>query len=138
MGRRILLAAAVGSFVLVTSASGAPTELAFFQTPSKNIACGYATGFGPASLRCDIRSGLRPEPRGACELDWTGVSMNATGRARPACAGDTVASPSAYVLHYGRMWARTGFMCLSSRIGLMCTNRTGNGFFLSKERWQVS
>ena len=104
--------------------------------PSKNIGCGYLTGLGPAELRCDIRSGLRPTPRGTCELDWTGISM-ARGAARATCAGDTVFGPGAPVLAYGSVWKRGGFTCLASRSGLSCANRAGHGFFLSREYWQA-
>jgi Family of unknown function (DUF6636) len=106
-----------------------------FRMPSKNIACAYITGFGPATLRCDIFSGLKPEPRGRCELDWTGLSMGAASAARPTCAGDTVFDPEALVLRYGSVWKRGPFTCLSSYVGLSCANRGGHGFFLSKERW---
>ena len=134
--RPAIALAAVAFLVASTGAWSQPDRLESFQTPSRNIACGYLSG--PDYLRCDIRSGLRPEPRRACELDWTGLSMGAGGRAGATCAGDTVADPRARVLAYGRAWARDGFTCLSARIGLMCTNRVGHGFFLSKERWQVS
>lgn len=139
MRRVCLLSLVALAFLLaVAAAEGRPQVFQQFQTPSKNIACGYAAGLGgPPSLRCDIRSGLRPEPRTACQLDWTGVSIGPTGRARPTCAGDTVADPRASVLAYGRTWSRGGFTCLSARIGLTCTNRVGHGFFLSRERWQT-
>jgi hypothetical protein len=77
---------------------------------------------------------MRPVPRGTCDLDWTGISMGA-GAAHATCAGDTVFAPGAPVLAYGSVWKRGGFTCLSSRIGLSCANRSGHGFFLSKERW---
>jgi hypothetical protein len=104
--------------------------------PSKNIGCGYLSGLGPVVLRCDIRSGMKPEPRRTCDLDWTGISMGG-GAARPTCAGDTVFTPGAPVLAYGSVWKHGGFTCLSSRIGLSCANRAGHGFFLAKERWLV-
>jgi hypothetical protein len=71
--RRVRGVIAVGAVLwLVSTAAGAPGRLQtieVFRTPTKNIACGYVTGLGaPASLRCDIRSGLRPEPKRACEL----------------------------------------------------------------------
>lgn len=88
-------------------------------------------------LRCDILSGLRPEPARLCEGDWTGVSMLETKRAGAVCAGDTVYDRSAPVLGYGRAWVRNGFRCVSRRSGLTCTNRRSNGFFLSRERWRV-
>jgi hypothetical protein len=129
-----LLAAAV--LALAATSSARPIVYVTFQLPSKNIGCAYATGFGPVFIRCDIRSGLKPEPRRACELDWTGVSMG-TSKAGPTCAGDTVLDPRAPVLGYGKTWKRGPFTCLSSRVGLSCANRAGAGFFLSRETWRV-
>lgn len=139
MGRAaVLLTVVIWAALGGSTATGARQELVTFRMPSKNVYCGYASGFGgPAFLRCDIRSGLRPEPRGRCELDWTGLSMGARGPARPTCAGDTVIDLRAPALPYGRTWSRGGFTCLSSRLGLACANRAGYGFFLSKERWLV-
>lgn len=131
---RLLCIVSAAAALTVIPAHGAGNVYEPFRLPSKNIACAYATGFGPVTLRCDILSGLKPEPRGRCELDWTGLSMG-TGTARPTCAGDTVFDPKAPVLAYGRLWKRGPFTCLSSRVGLSCANRAGHGFFLSKERW---
>lgn len=125
---------AVATFA--ATADSRPVAFVTFQMPSKNIGCGYLSGLGPAALRCDIRSGLKPKPRGACELDWTGISMG-RGAARPTCAGDTVFTPASQVLAYGRVWKRGAFACLSMRIGLSCANSAGHGFFLARERWQV-
>jgi hypothetical protein len=131
-----LLCVALATAAFAATAQSRPQAFVTFQMPSKNIGCGYLSGQGPALLRCDVRSGLKPEPKGRCELDWTGISMGG-GAARPTCAGDTVFTPGAPVLAYGRVWKRSGFTCLSSRIGLSCANRVGHGFFLAKERWQV-
>ena len=131
-----LLCVALATAAFAATAQSRPQAFVTFQMPSKNIGCGYLSGLGPAVLRCDIRSGLKPEPRSRCELDWTGISMGG-GAARPTCAGDTVFTPGARVLAYGTVWKRGGFTCLSSRIGLSCANRVGHGFFLAKERWQV-
>ena len=106
----------------------------FFQTPSHNIGCVYSTS--PASLRCDIRTGLKPpppKPKG-CQNDWTfGYEMSARGRARTVYAGDTVFSPSARVVRYGTTLRRGAFRCKSQRTGLRCTNASGHGFFLSRQ-----
>lgn len=131
-----LLCVAFVAAALAATAQSRSQAFVTFQMPSKNIGCGYLSGLGPAVLRCDIRSGLKPEPRSRCELDWTGISMGG-GAPRPTCAGDTVFTPGAPVLAYGTVWKRGGFTCLSSRIGLSCANRVGHGFFLAKERWQV-
>jgi len=126
--RRVVLATSLLALVLPGGANAAG-----FRTPSGNIACGL---FGSV-LRCDILSGLRPEPRGACELDWTGLTLTAGGRARPTCAGDTVFDPRASILGYGKSWKRAGFTCLTTRSALVCTNRRGNGFLLAREGWRL-
>jgi hypothetical protein len=129
-----LLAAAM------TAASAArPAQLTGFWSPSRNIVCGYlpAEGGSQAFLRCDIRSGLRPKPRAACDLDWTGVSLAARTAARPTCAGDTVADPRFPVLPYGRAWRRGGFVCFSETIGVACLSPAGHGLFLSRQAWRT-
>jgi hypothetical protein len=130
----MVVVAVVCAAAVAASAQGRESVYVPFRMPSGNIACGYSTDFGPETLRCDILSGLRPEPRGRCELDWTGLSMG-RGSARPTCAGDTVYDRKAPVLKYGTVWKRGPFTCLSLLIGLSCVNSTGHGFFLSKQRW---
>ena len=122
-----------------TRADAAATKFEAFRTPSGNIYCGYLprSGPSPASLRCDIRSGLSPEPRRRCELDWTGLGLGPTGRGYAVCAGDTVAVQGARVLAYGATWRRNGLSCGSTREGLTCLNRNRHGFFLSRARWRV-
>jgi hypothetical protein len=122
----MLLAAVLAAAAI--AASPAPG----FRTPSGNIGCVVGGG----ELRCDVLSGLRPEPRGRCELDWTGLTLQATGRARPACAGDTVYNPRFPVLAYGRAWRRGAFVCVSRRTGLECRNRQRRGFVLAREGWR--
>jgi hypothetical protein len=127
---RILLLA-VG--LALTGAAPAAAAGVFFQTPSRNIGCAYFNG----SLRCDVRSGLRPVPRGRCELDWTGISLGSTGRARPTCAGDTAYDARSRILAYGSRWRRGGITCTSRRTGLIGQNRSRHGFVLARERWRV-
>jgi Family of unknown function (DUF6636) len=102
-----------------------------FQMPSKNIGC--QTGEGV--LVCDILSGLNPEPKQKCELDWTGMEMERLGPAQPRCAGDTAYDQTAPVLEYGRSWQRGGFTCVSMTNGLECRNEEEHGFLLSREQW---
>jgi Family of unknown function (DUF6636) len=122
--------------VAVAAVLAAPTQAAppGFRLPSGNIGCLYGPG---AVLRCDILSGLRPEPRAACELDWTGLTLGATGRAHPTCAGDTAFDRSTPVLRYGRARRLGPFRCVSRRTGLRCSNRARHGFFLSRTRWRT-
>jgi Family of unknown function (DUF6636) len=102
-----------------------------FQMPSKNIGCTEGEGV----LVCDILSGLQPEPKKQCELDWTGIEMETLGPAQPRCAGDTAYDQSAPVLEYGTAWSRGGFTCVSMTNGLQCRNGENHGFLLSRESW---
>jgi hypothetical protein len=113
-----------------------PVKLVRFQMPSKNIGCLYAPAAPgrAAYLRCDILSGVKPKPRGSCQLDWTGFTMVANGRARPTCAGDTVYARHARILRYGSAWRQGGFVCRSRRSDLRCTNAAGRGFSLARPR----
>jgi Family of unknown function (DUF6636) len=131
--------AVIAATLVCAHADASVTKFEVFRTPSGNIACGYLSRLGstPASLRCDIRSGLRPEPRRRCELDWTGLGLGRIGRSYTVCAGDTVALPRARVLGYGATWRRNGFVCRSARAGLTCSNRSGHGFFLARDRWRL-
>jgi hypothetical protein len=129
MGAGLLVAVAAAAAV------GAPPQFESFRMPSGNIGCIYVRA--SATLRCDILSGLRPEPRRRCELDWTGITLIGTGRAAPQCAGDTAYDRRAHVLRYGATWRRGAITCRSGRDGLRCSNRRGHGFFLSRARWRV-
>ncbi len=138
---RLLTAAALAAVVALAAAaqaSPAPAATTGFLMPSRNIACLWVSAYAdqPASLRCDIRSGLRPEPTRACEGDWTGLGMNVTGKAGAVCAGDTTFG-NYPVLAYGRTWRRGGFTCLSRTTGLRCTNLSGHGFFLAREGYRL-
>lgn len=104
-----------------------------FIMPSGNIACLFSS----SALRCDILSGLNPEPTTACELDWTGLYLEKAGGAGPQCAGDTVLSNSAATLAYGRTWRRSGIECLSVETGLRCANQNRHGFTLARAGYKV-
>jgi hypothetical protein len=134
--RRIAILALL--LVALPAPAGASTLISF-RTPSGNIGCVYASGLGsPASLRCDIRSGLKPKPsrpRGCVDLDWgDSYELSRTGRAIVTCHGDTAILQNARVLRYGSSWSRAGFVCTSRIAGLRCRNTSGHGFFLSRRR----
>ena len=128
----IVLAGIALVAMLPTAASGA-MHTRTFQMPSGNIYCLISSG----RLRCDIRSGLQPEPKRECEVDWTGLSVAGKGKAGPVCAGDTVYDPDARTLEYGAKWKRNGIVCRSRRSGLRCHNRPNHGFFLSRDDWDT-
>jgi len=109
-----------------------PVRVVAFKTPSGTIGCNA----GP-TLRCDIRSGLRPTPPrpASCKLDWGfGYAMGSTGSSHVVCASDSAIDPTARVLRYGTSWSRGGLSCRSQPAGLRCTNRSRHGFFLSRAR----
>jgi len=123
---------------LATAGAASAATSITFKTPTGNIGCAFNSGggLGP-SLRCDIRSGIRPKPPRprVCSHDWGfSYSMAPTGTARPLCVGDTVIRPTAKVLGYGKTWSRAGLTCTSRAAGLRCTNTSGHGFFLSRAR----
>jgi len=118
----------------------AKTVTTSFITPSGNIYCALV-GEDKNTLRCEIRTKLNPIPpqpyRGYCEFDWgAGFLLPKYGKAEVLCISDTI-DGSNYLLSYGSTWTNAGFKCLSQKIGLTCTNSTGQGFFLSRERWNV-
>ena len=120
-------------------AGSAAADLAIpFRTPSGNIGCYYVSNRNlSGTLRCDIRSGLKPAPAKpkSCTLDWgDSYELSQTGRARLTCHGDTAIDPTSRVLEYGTRWSRGGFTCTSRKAGLRCSNRSGHGFFLSRSR----
>ena len=129
----VLLVTALVAGIVVSTAPAHAADLSGrkFQTPSGNIHCRQV---GKA-LRCDILSGLTPEPEKRCELDWTGLTLDREGRARPQCAGDTVADRDAPVLEYGEHWQRNGRRCVSRESGLYCRNFGGWHFKLSRDDW---
>jgi hypothetical protein len=119
------------------------------KTPSANIVCDYFIHIGSrapdSTIGCVIRSGLRPAPpRRPCQDGgYAGdrVYLGVTGRVEvPACAGDPgpyVSVDRARVLGYGKTWSGGGFRCTSAEAGLTCRNKSGHGFFLSRERWRA-
>jgi hypothetical protein len=127
----LLVSALVAGAALVATPAKADLSGRKFQTPSGNIHCRQAG----ASLRCDVLSGLKPEPKKQCELDWTGLILGREGKAKPNCAGDTVADQNAPVLQYGEHWQRNGRRCVSRESGLSCRNFGGWHFNLSRDDW---
>jgi Family of unknown function (DUF6636) len=105
-----------------------------FQMPSRNIGC----RFGFRRLRCDILSGLEPEPDETCDFDWVGVDMGLTGPAAANCGSDTVYEAGAPTLAYGSTWSRAGIVCESDENALTCTNPEGHAFALARGSWSVS
>ncbi len=135
--------AALATLTLLLAAAapaGAEAASAYFETPSRNIACAWTSDFGGV-LRCEIASLLRPLPPrpAACDVDWGyGISLGRTGRARVLCAGDTIRrTGSVRILAYGTTWRRGGFRCSVWRSGVRCVNPGGHGFKLRRGRQRL-
>ncbi len=127
-----LLATRDSSTRIETRSVRVPVRAVSFRTPTGSIGC-----VGGPTLRCDIRSGLKPLPPkpASCKRDWGfGYAVGQTGISHAVCASDTAIDRTARVLRYGTSWRRGGLTCLSRPTGLRCTNRSRHGFFLSRSR----
>jgi hypothetical protein len=133
MVKKLFWLPAIAMFVATPVAA---QSLIGFQTPSGNIHCLLAEGY----LRCDLRSNIASVPRrpSDCDLEW-GDAFNMTSRSRASrlCHGDTAMNPENPVLGYGRTWRQGGFVCRSATSGLTCSNQSGHGWQLSRERQRI-
>lgn len=143
----------IGGVSTPTSAASATTRVGYFKTPSGNIVCAYGISTGSRAsesyVGCRIKWRLKPEPRGTPPGCWsTGdLDLRATGRpttGRTICPGDPegdagvfVYESRARVLAYGMSWSGGGLRCRSAFSGLTCRNKSGHGFFLSREHWRA-
>jgi hypothetical protein len=108
----------------------------FFYTPSHNIGCALS----PDGVRCDIRSKTwtGPPKPADCHTDWgNSVSVTASEAGHVLCAGDTLLTGTYGELPYGNVLQRGAITCLSKSNGLTCTNRAGDGFFLSVQELKL-
>ncbi|MDQ2982607.1 MAG: hypothetical protein M3R70_01595 [Actinomycetota bacterium] len=113
---------------VLTSAAAVPTG---FQTPSHNIACeAWHTNFNERGISCVVFSA---SPRSRGQKTWF---MRMNGRAHVFVLGANVAT-DVPVLRYGRSWHWLSIGCTSRRNGLTCRNRSGHGWFLSRQRQRI-
>ncbi|MDQ3870416.1 MAG: hypothetical protein M3301_02225 [Chloroflexota bacterium] len=136
----------VASDSTTTSEAEPVDETAVIQTPSRNIHCD--TWVDPemksfAEMRCHIKEISGPEiPRPSWAMcDWNGgrdFSLTERGPGRRASFCDALPREPGrtFTIGYGAVWRYGPFTCLSSRLGLLCTNPPGHGLFLSRERQQ--
>ncbi|MEL6578451.1 MAG: DUF6636 domain-containing protein [Cyanobacteria bacterium J06621_12] len=109
-----------------------------FVLPSKNIYCALV-GADQDSLRCEIKSGLNPLPPQPddCEFDWgAGFLLSQQAKPKILCVSDTIGD-SGLQLDYETTWSNSNFECKSQITGLTCKNSSGQGFFLSREKWNI-
>ncbi|HEX4520346.1 MAG TPA: DUF6636 domain-containing protein [Gaiellaceae bacterium] len=127
-----------------TAATRAAGASSYFESPSKNIVCGYVSGGGQSELQCGVVSGLHPpapKPKGGCHgIDPASnrLGLSPAGRAAGFCSGDAGVFAKvgiAPVLAYGHTWHMGAFTCSSATSGVTCKNGAGHGFFLSHASW---
>lgn len=99
-----------------------------FRFASGNIACLYDSG----KLRCDIYSGIKPEPAKDCQYFWKGAMLNGTGKATWLCIIDSIYDENAPVLARGERWHRGDITCKHRLHALRCHNDLGHGYYLSR------
>jgi hypothetical protein len=138
--RLATLALAVFALAVATAPVGATSGIAPFRTPSKNIYCAWDHVSGTAQLlRCDVQrlAHQAPKPSG-CQFEWgRSFGVNPTGRASALCVSDAVYDKHAKVLPYGKTRKFGSFTCTSKTSGLRCSNRSGHGFVLNRDRYKL-
>jgi hypothetical protein len=143
VGLRVALTAVT---LALATAGTAAAGTSYFETPSKNVICGYFSGAGQTGLQCGIVSGLvppAPKPVGGCHgIDPASnrLELSTTGRPAGFCSGDAgvfAKQGLAPVLAYGHTWRKGGYTCNSTTSGLTCKNGVGHGFFLSRSAWHA-
>jgi hypothetical protein len=141
--KALLLSIVAAVFTLAAPLHASGSTIVSFRTPTGNIGCVFSAGIDGAekpTIRCDIRSRLRPEPRPpkSCPLDYgDSIQVHRLGRAILVCHGDTAIDPASRVLRYGHTFRRDGLSCTSYFYGLNCSNRSGHGFFMSRQSWRT-
>ena len=123
-------------------ASTALADVWSFETPSENVQCTVGQDFNVQSdITCTIieRSGPPALPRpNNCTAGWGHVfSMRERGPVTMECQYPSQDRSAFDRADYGVTGEFGGFTCLSTRQGLTCTNRDGNGFFLSRRQQAV-
>ena len=129
---RIRTALLVACALLAVGATAAAARSTFFHTPSGQIYCVYHTG--PTLLRCDTGYRTRFSGKKTCRHGDYGQAfgMSPQGRARALCVSDSTHA-GRRVLRYGMKRHFGPFTCTSRRTGLTCSNKSGHGWFLSRE-----
>lgn len=113
-----------------------------FETPSENIQCVVGQDVGVLSdISCTIieKSGPPAKPRpNNCREGWGHTfSMREKGPVEMGCQYPSTDKSAFDRADYGVTGNFGGFTCHSSTKGLECTNRDGNGFFLSRRNQYV-
>lgn len=139
MCRSLLLALLA---LLLTAASASAFSMKTFKTPSGTSICGFfSLDTGAKYLRCDVYRATNSPPQRpkSCQFDYGfSFGIKPRGRAYRNCVSDAIADPSkTRALAYGSTMRRYGMVCRSRTSGLTCTNRSGHGFTLRRDRQRL-
>jgi hypothetical protein len=134
--RRMTVLAAVAVAAIDAASANAAERKVQFSTPSGNIVCVYVRD----NIACAVLSEPIPSSRRAT------VHVYRIVHATPSYSDDYARHDYVHwpaqglfrELGYGRaLRLNPSIVCVSRRIGLRCTARSGHGFFLSRKRQQV-
>ncbi len=101
-----------------------------FRTPSGNIVCGqYTTGMGTDEVHQWLTCGIA-----STQEAWQLVNQAGEGHSLGLRAATLPEKASVATLGYEATWATDDFQCASHSSNLLCENRFGNGFSLSREK----
>lgn len=130
------------SLALILLPSPVFSDVWTFETPSENIQCVVGQDVGVLSdISCTIieKSGPPAKPRpNNCREGWGHTfSMREKGPVEMGCQYPSTDKSAFDRADYGVTGNFGGFTCHSSTKGLECTNRDGNGFFLSRRNQYV-
>jgi hypothetical protein len=102
-----------------------------FKTPTGNLVCQVqASAVSGLWLTCTVRSETNERGR----KFWT---MSSFGRVLVGRCWCMNVSNDVPILDYGSSWRWRAVRCVSRFRGLTCSNGSGHGFFLSREKQQV-
>jgi hypothetical protein len=147
------LLAAVSTIVLsyavaAVAADKRTTAGVYFRGHGGNVVCGaFSVSGAPTLLECGTVAQLNPAPphpsaKSCGGLDFAGnrIRLEASHGPFGFCTGDVgVLSRigSAPRLAYGTTKQAGPFKCISSVAWLTCTNPSGHGFAMSRNRWHA-
>jgi hypothetical protein len=116
-------------FVVIYPAKAASSS--GFKSPTGNLVCQVqASSVSGLWLTCTVRSATNERGR----KYWT---MSSFGRVLVGRCWCMNVSDDVPILDYGSSWRWRAVRCVSRFRGLTCSNGSGHGFFLSREKQRV-
>jgi hypothetical protein len=124
MARVPVLLVLVAALLAPASAQAAYRD---FRSPSGKLGCAfYSDTETPRFVRCDWAG-----------ANDRGVTLKETGKGKRVKVTDTVMSPEAKTLAYGKTARFGSLRCTSRRSGITCRNDQGHGFTVSVDKQRV-